>query len=110
MGKQTTSRGVSEIYLYWADKEYEFMNTGKRILLTQGIMLGAALLLMIYFGGFNLAGFGLAALLSSFADLLMVGIYSATGNRPALMKFMIPGIILFLSGFLLCSVCAMNFH
>ena len=86
------------------------METSKHIFLTQGIMLGIAFLLMIYFGGFNLAGFGLAALLCSFADLLMVGIYSATGNRPALMKFVIPGLILFLSGFILCSVCTMSFH
>jgi hypothetical protein len=86
------------------------MDKNKRILLTQGIMLGIAFLVMIYFGGFNLAGLGLAALLCSFADLLMIGIYSATGNRPKLMSVMIPGIILFLSGFILCSACAMSFH
>ena len=85
------------------------MKLEKSVLIINGVIFGIGILMM-FKEGMSGAGFGLTALTMAAVDLVLVLIFSISGNRNAMLNALIFAGVFFTIGFSVCSGSSMNFH
>jgi hypothetical protein len=85
------------------------MKIDKKVLLINGILFGISFLFMTQ-TGINGASFGMAALLIAAINLILILIFSVSGDRSAMLTSLIFAGVLFTIGFSVCSNSRMDFR